>query len=242
MILAGYGFLIFNYSTIFSGILFGIGWLFLTVYSYNFFESKSKKIKGIGIFCIATFIAIVLVTSWVKLQSPSSKLRAFIIPANEPTPDTRCGELSPNSVKVFLGDSVGVTDNNNPMKLISAFGVPFLTAKKVGNSIQISIELFDKEGASIAKIKDNKFVGQLSENLDIVSPDPHGIDIFDKTDDKLIFHFRYLNPQAIQILGEFYPNKGKRPIRLNGAGVALPNGMTYSNACFDNLRGYAMGF
>ncbi len=133
---------------------------------------------------------------------------ANLVPANELTPDNRCGELSPNSIRVLFGGGVaGNTDNDNTMKLISAFGEPLLTAKKLDNRIQISIELFNSESTSIAKIKDSVFVGERSENLDITSRDPHGLDIFDKTTRKLIFHIRYLNPQAIQILGEFYTNR-----------------------------------
>ena len=114
--------------------------------------------------------------------------------------------MPPSSVKVLLGDSEGYT-NNNTMNLISAFDEPLLTAKKVGNRLQISLELFNREGASIAKVKDGVFVGQVSENLEIMSRDPHGIDIFDKTNNSLVFHIRYLNPQAIEILGEFYAKR-----------------------------------
>ncbi len=177
-----------------------------------------------------------------KPKPIEQKFLGYLVPANEPTPVSRCGEPSPNSIKVLLGDSEGYTDNNNTMNLISAFGEPLLTAKKVGNGLQISLELFNSEGASIAKIKDGMFVGQVSENLEIVSRDPHGIDIFDKPSDKLVFHIRYLNPQAIEILGEFYAKKGKIPLLIKEDGVALPNGMYYHKMCFENLRGWAMGF
>ncbi len=79
-------------------------------------------------------------------------------------------------------------------------------------------------------------------SLQIENRDQHGIDIFDKTNEKLIFHIRYLNPQAIEIRGEFYAKKGKSPLRLTETGVVLPDGVRYSQMCFENLRGWAMGF
>ena len=204
MLLGGIGLLISNAPKL-SAIALFVGWILFcwSIFKHNFYEEKTHKEQIIRKSIISFLLVLVFFVFWFALLPSPEKFLGYLVPANEPTPISNCGEMPPSSVKVLLGDSEGYT-NNNTMNLISAFDEPLLTAKKVGNRLQISLELFNREGASIAKVKDGVFVGQVSENLEIMSRDPHGIDIFDKTNNSLVFHIRYLNPQAIEILGEFY--------------------------------------
>lgn len=96
---------------------------------------------------------------------------------------------------------------------------------------------------NIATIVDNKFVGNVADNLDIQNTDPHTIDIFDKNDDRHIFHIRYLNDKAIKILGTFYYPNRKNPIDIDEYRVLLPNGGTFENTCLSGVgKATTIGF
>jgi hypothetical protein len=161
--------------------------------------------------------------------APELKIPKYLVHANLPNPDNM-PEMSPDAVVAHFGNCVGFT-SGAILTIISIGGEPFLTAKQTNRGLLINLELFDKRGSKLATIVDNKFLGKVTDDLEIQSSDSSTIDIFDKNDDyRLIFHIRYLNPKAIEILGVMYHPKLPSPLIIDENGITI-FGSRVSNMC-----------
>jgi hypothetical protein len=161
--------------------------------------------------------------------APELKIPKYLVHANLPNPGNM-PEMPPDAIVAHFGNCVGFT-SGAILTIISIKGEPFLTAKQTNRGLLINLELFDKKGSKLATIVDNKFLGKVTDDLVIQSSDSSTIDIFDKNDDyRLIFHIRYLNPQAIEILGDMYHPKLSSPLIIDEDGVTI-FGARVSNMC-----------
>lgn len=150
--------------------------------------------------------------------APELKIPKYLVHANLPNPDNM-PEMSADAVAVYFGDFVCVA-SGAILTIISIRDEPFLTVKQTNRGLLINLELFDKGGSKLATIIDNKFLGKVTDGLEIQTSDSSTIDIFDKNDDyRLIFHIRYLNPKAIEILGVMYHPKLSSPLIIDENGV-----------------------
>ncbi|MCA1625882.1 MAG: hypothetical protein LC768_05205 [Acidobacteria bacterium] len=235
MIVTAYGALLFNASAIYSGILFIVGLIMfiLALYRHDFFEGKAKILQQYGNPFISIVIAVVFAVSWVSLQPAPIKLRAYLVHANEPDPINPCGDIPPEAITIYYGSAASFTTGNN-LRLIDVDDKPLISAKKTSSGLLISLRLFDSKGNEIATIVDNKFIGNVADNLEI-RLDSHTIDIFDKDNDHLIFHIRYLNSKAIKILGTFYYPNRENLLDIDENRVLLPRGNKFGNVCLGGV-------
>jgi hypothetical protein len=210
VIITAFGILL-GVNVAFSGLLLLTGGLMIivAVWRYNFFEHKTKSFQQFANFSITAIIFIGLFVAWFYFQPnpPERKLLAFLVPANEPNPPSNCRETSSTTIAAYLGNSVGSTFRDE-MTVISAGGEPLLAVKKTFGGLLINLKLYDSKGKEIANIVDNKFVGKVADNLDIQIIDAHSIAIYDKNNNTLLFHIRFLNNRTIKVLGRLYlPNR-----------------------------------
>lgn len=146
MIITGFGFLVFNASAIFSGILFIVGLIMISVslHKHNFFEDKGKILQQCGNPCISIVIATILAVSWVILQPPPVKLRAYLVPAGVISPVSRCEPLPPDAITIYYGSAASYTTGDN-FTLIGIGDKPLISAKKTSSGLLISLRLFDSK-------------------------------------------------------------------------------------------------
>ncbi len=244
MALAAYAFLLTG-ALKFSVVLLAASWIVITIsiFKHKFFEKKLRKHQIIGNGLISLFIGIVFCFVWIWMQPQPTptlkaaeqpkpieqKLFAYLVPDTALSPISACGIPPPAAITIYYGSDAGYTSGNN-LKLISVDNTPLISAKRTSSGLLMSLKLFDNKGKVIANIVDNKFVGKLADNL-AVNNTEHTLDIFDKNDDRLIFHFRYLNPKAMEILGVFYHPTKKLPLVIDENRALFPNGAEFSNYC-----------
>lgn len=147
------------------------------------------------------------------------KLRTFLVPSTESMATNPCPDVPSNAMIVHYGDNASYTTKND-ITLLSVDDKPTLTVKKTINGLLVNLTLYGKDGNEIATIRDNKFVGKVNDNLDVQSPDPHSIDIFDNDNNQHLFHIRYLNPTTIDVSGVFYFPNRKLPLIIDKSGVS----------------------
>lgn len=165
----------------------------------------------------------------------NQKLRAYLIPANEPSLDTRiCRHIAPpaNAIIIFLGNSVAYT-SGDVLNLIKDKNNNLLYIKKTPNGILINATLYDKDGKEAVRINNNVVTAKASNIYEPQTPDPHTLQIFNDTND-LILYVRYINPKAIKILGKFWFS-GKR-LWIEDEQVTIGSNM-YVQTCWGWARG-----
>jgi hypothetical protein len=172
---------------------------------------------------------------------PELKMPRYLVPANQPNPVLKVApNIPPEAMAIYFGNCVGWTSGEE-LGLIEIKGDSILTAKQTNRGLLINLKLYDKRGGIIATIVENRFLGQMSGDLEIQTSES-SVDIFDKKSAyRHIFHIRYLNPKAMEVLGLFYHPAFKNPIIMDENGVAFPNGLTMSNCSFGQGR-YAFVF
>lgn len=232
-------------GVVFSGVLLIVGGLMIiaAVCRHNFFENKANWIQRFGNPFISIVVATVLALSWTLLQPKfiENKLRAFLVPSNELMATSPCSDVPSNAMIVHYGDNASFSTEDK-ITLLAVDNNPTLTVLKTINGLLVNLTLYDDEGSEIATIKDNKFVGRVNNNLEARSSDAHSIDIFDKNNDRHIFHIRYLNPTTIDVSGVFYFPTRKLPLIIDETGVSA-FGIGIKNVCDSNFGDVgAIGF
>ncbi|MBA3692829.1 MAG: hypothetical protein H0W77_05235 [Acidobacteria bacterium] len=203
IIVTAYGFLILNVSAIFSGILFIAGGLFITasIYRRNFFEGKAKMFQLLCNSCIAIAITTILALSWILLQPKPVEHLFSLVPGNSLNPSSNCS-IPPDAMAIYLGNSVYWTTKSS-FNVIRLKNETLLSVEKAFDGIYLNAILRDKKGVEVARIVRNIFSAYDNSEYVVQSRDMNTIEIFDKKKGEPVLLVRYLNPNAIKILGTF---------------------------------------
>jgi hypothetical protein len=203
-----------------SAFLVLAGWIVLTVVicRADFFEGKANKTRWVGNATISLIIASVLILLLIALRpkqenvqtvqtqlTPTMQpgLRSFLIPDNYPTPPNPCGSVPP-SEKIALVGSLATTfpQELKSFSLIRIGGEDVLSVEENAPSgIVINAVIRNENNELVATITKNIFHSYAPNDYDVRSND-HSIQIID-SHDVMILYVRYLNPQAIKVLGTF---------------------------------------
>lgn len=135
-------------------------------------------------------------------------LRGLLISANEPSPPIKFGVIKPGYKAIYMGDKVtSISPDIKKFDLIQIAKESIVEIKNVGSGLIINATIYDESGNIVATVRENVFRCNRLKTYEATNPDQHSILVLDDSD-KIILYIRYLNPQAIKVLGIFrYPEK-----------------------------------
>ena len=139
------------------------------------------------------------------------------MPDNAPTPPTRCSDISPDDVILFLGNSVLRQKNRYPLNIIKVPGESIFSINKTKDGYFISLKVFSSDGRIVAEIENNEFLINHNNYLSIKQPTKHTLVVRDQQGKKVL-DFYFINPKAMKILefllllslGKQYEQRGMR--------------------------------
>jgi hypothetical protein len=174
--------------------------------------------------------------TWIFLrqaQAPEVReLRGLLVPAREPNPPLRCGNLPASAFLLNFGDSAVWTETAKSAITLNAIrfaGENVLTFERTANGILVNATIRDEKGSVVATINKNVFRARSGSGYDAQSPDIHSILVLDDKD-QVTLYVRYINSQAVKVLGIFH-KLGRPPLVIDEGGITMPEGGHMSGGC-----------
>ncbi len=138
-----------------------------------------------------------------------------------------------DSTLIFLGSvETWWPASLSSVNLVSFNGQPLLTFNRIGDALEITALVFDKEGKIIAKIEDGEFTVNQNNYFMVERPDAHTLRVIDQRNQSALF-VHYLNRRAIYITGEFYGSHGEY--------IGITDGNVVEKTAECNIRGDVLG-
>lgn len=126
-----------------------------------------------------------------------------LLPANDPTPATRCRETAgPNDIVVIAAENRLVAKGPGPFRVLAVQDCPVLTLRRAGKGLMVDATFYDWTNDIAFRVADNVFEPFMPLQLAQFRPDPHTLVILDRFDQEVLY-LRFLNPHALRIRGRF---------------------------------------
>ncbi len=161
-------------------------------------------------------------------------IRGLLIPANDPSPPHNCRQ-PPNAHKtIYFGTGVAtMSDEMNAFGLITMAGEEVFSLENTPTGILINATLRNKSGNVVATIEKNVFNSKSTFEYEATNPDQHSLLVLD-SNNQIVLYVRYLNPQAIKILGTFYHPKRPLPVVMEENSLSIGS-MSMKTFCIGEI-------
>jgi hypothetical protein len=147
-----------------------------------------------------------------------TETHGWLLPANDPTPTSYCGEMG--GLTVIAGQNAFVSTMSGKFVALIVDSCPVLCVDRGESGVQIDADVFDDQGNLSARVENNEFhliPGQVSYQK---RPDRSTLIAYDRQGKELL-RIRYLNPKVLQIRGVF-TCKGSKPVTITDDRIILP--------------------
>jgi len=161
-------------------------------------------------------------------ELPETELHGYLIPANDPSPQTPCKEQSPpNAVTIFVGTNAAwITDT--PVVVLQVLEQNILTLYNTPDGLSVSAKVFSEDGKIVADIENNEFNVNPNNYFKVKRPDRSSLLVYDQQA-RLVLNVRFLNTTNIKVSGIFdVPNQ--KPIIIDDEKINRPSNI--AGNCF----------
>jgi hypothetical protein len=136
-------------------------------------------------------------------QTQESETQGYLIPANDSNPPNPCEESIPDdAILIYLGNSLAYVEGESS-DIFTLAWESVLSFRRTPKGISINAILRSKDGRGIVIIENNEFIINRNNFWYKKRPDKHTLEVYDEYNQR-VFYIRYLNEDAIKIIGVFY--------------------------------------
>lgn len=183
-------------------------------------QKRTQRVRlrtACGLLCVAV-VGLGVFWTYKARDEPDKLLRGLLVPAYEPSPANPCRYAPDSAFFLYYGNSVTWTVNTGvTLNVIKFAGENVLSFERTPSGIVVNAIIRDEKGDEVATIKKNVFRARYGSEYDATSQDAHSILVLNSKD-QVVLYVRYLNPQAVKVLGIFRrPNRP--PITVNEDGI-----------------------
>jgi hypothetical protein len=136
---------------------------------------------------------------FARQQELAESLTERLTPSDKPTPANSCGDLRPDDLMIFLGDTAHVTDGF-PHTILRVGGVNIVSIDRTPQKeIVVIADIRGNDGKIVARLNENGIVVNKNRILQVKQgSDRHSLIIEDDYGDEVL-NAEYLNPHAFKI-------------------------------------------
>jgi len=116
------------------------------------------------------------------------------------------GQPSPNSLRIYAGNSV-IWNDTNDVGILSVGGTRVLGVRRTINGLAVYATFFEKGGRIGAQVVDNRIYFDPAGTFQLRKPDAHTLVIADSATGA-IFEIRFLNPHSVKMKGQYFTPSG----------------------------------
>ena len=158
------------------------------------------------------------------------ELHGLLIPANEPMPKHKCGEVPHDAFLLVVGGTLYSTKNR--MQVINMYGYELLSiARAEGEGLNVSARVLSEDNKVVAQITNNEFyVNPPQFPFQLNRPDWHTLIVSDNRGREALY-VHYANPKAVIVRGRFY-TPAAEPVVATEDRMRVPGGNVVIGGCF----------
>ena len=156
------------------------------------------------VLCSIFFLIVIWVVAVLVISANEKSVYSYLMPDNIPTPENNC----PNKdgfFTVLFGNETYILPKQSQNILISDSKENLVVAKNVNLQLAIDAVIYDINGKKIVEIKENDGTVKTDSNHSATFT-PYVLDVRDSKGKKILY-IRYLNPNTIKLLGDFYTKR-----------------------------------
>lgn len=174
-------------------------------------------------------------------QIQETETQGYLVPASDANPPNPCEDSIPvGAMIIYLGNSVAYIEGNSS-DIIILDNERVLSFTRTSDGIFINATLRSKDGRGIVVIENNEFTINRNNFWYKKRPDKHTLEVYDEFKERILY-VRYLNEDAIKIVGNFYAKNISIPPAIIGEDKQILSRIQSSADCIGELRFFSGTF